>query len=328
MNNVPDVIVVNGHGLGEYCNVKRIPVAGETCRAYNRHFEMDAGKGTNVACAIGRLGEKVAFIGKGGDDEGGRLGTVWMGESHVDLTHYLIDPNVVTNLGLCIIAENGENMLLDFDDDKNAMTLEETDEHIRQCIGARFMTTGFGVPVKTALYAVTLAKRLGMFTLMNASPLQDDVVLPKMPDLDVLVVNETEAALLLGLPKDSGQPPPELAKMLREKYECQNVIITLGAQGSAAASKDEEWSIEPTIVDMVDETGAGDGYLAAVTVCLLWGRSLYEAMQWASVYSAYLVTLPGSLACYPTIDKIAGIFKSLGQQELLINKNNLEEQHG
>lgn len=25
-----DVVVVNGYGLGEYCNVKKIPVVGET----------------------------------------------------------------------------------------------------------------------------------------------------------------------------------------------------------------------------------------------------------------------------------------------------------
>ena len=84
MAKIPQIIVCNGHGLGEYCDVKRIPNPGETCIAYNRRFEMDAGKGTNAACAIGRLGGSVAFVGKCGVDQCGELGYKWMGESNVD----------------------------------------------------------------------------------------------------------------------------------------------------------------------------------------------------------------------------------------------------
>lgn len=78
MKKIPDIIVVNGHGLGEYCDVKQIPKSGETCIAYNRRFEMDAGKGTNVACAIGRLGGSVAFVAKCGRDQCGELGYKWI----------------------------------------------------------------------------------------------------------------------------------------------------------------------------------------------------------------------------------------------------------
>ena len=108
MSKIPDIVVVNGHGLGEYCDVKRIPEPGESCTAYNRRAAMDAGKGTNVACAIGRLGGNVSFVAKCGVDQCGQLGYKWLGESNVSTDYYWLDPSIESCLGLCIIAENGE----------------------------------------------------------------------------------------------------------------------------------------------------------------------------------------------------------------------------
>ena len=131
MSKIPEIVVVNGHGLGEYCDVKRIPKPGETCTAYNRRAAMDAGKGTNVACAIGRLGGSVAFVAKCGADQCGELGFQWLGDSNVDTSYYWLDPSIESCLGLCVIAENGENLLLDFDDDLHAIQPDEVDRVIR-----------------------------------------------------------------------------------------------------------------------------------------------------------------------------------------------------
>lgn len=311
-----DIVVVNGHGLGEYCDVKTIPKKGETVRAYNRRFyPEDAGKGTNTACAIGRLGGSVGFLGKAGDDEGGRLGIKWMSEAGVDLTHYWLDPEVPTDLGLCIIAEDGTNMNLDFDDDSHSIQVEEINEHLPQMKGARFLTAGFSQSIASGLRACELGKELGMYTFLNPSPLEDDPGLPKMPWLDVMVVNETEANILLDLPRDEATDDKdknlEYARQLRQRYECGAVIITLGDKGSVASTKDGDWFVDPTPVTMVDQIGAGDGYLGAIAWRMSEGDDLKAAMEWASVYCAYLVTVPCSLMSYPTIDKIPEIFAKL-----------------
>ena len=64
-------IVFNKHGVGHMTRVARFPRPGETVRALEWHFGEDAGKGTNVAVALGRLGVKSAFVCKVGADEGG-----------------------------------------------------------------------------------------------------------------------------------------------------------------------------------------------------------------------------------------------------------------
>jgi len=320
MGKIPDIIVVNGHGLGEYCDVKRIPQPGETCVAYNRRFEMDAGKGTNVACAIGRLGGDVSFVAKSGTDQCGELGYRWITESNVDPSYYWLDPSIESCLGLCIIAENGENMLLDFDNDLYCVQPDEAERCVRKMKGARFLCSGFGQAVETGLTACRVGKELGMVTLLNPSPLRDGLELPNMSYVDVLCVNEGESRMLLGLSPADHTSYEELGALLRKRYGCPNIVMTLGAQGCCGVTEEGSWRIPGTRVTMVDETGAGDGFLAAITYCLSRGRTLKQAMEWANVYSAYLVTKSGSLEYYPWKGQIPEIFASLHREDLLFEE--------
>ena len=314
---IPDIIVVNGHGLGEYCDVKTIPLPGETCVAYNRRFEMDAGKGTNVACAIGRLGGSVALVAKSGRDLCGELGYKWITESNVSPDYYWTDPSIESCLGLCIIAENGENLLLDFDDDLYAVQPDEAERCIRKMKGAKFLAAGFSQSVETGLRACEVGKELGMYTLLNPSPLRDDVRLPEMPYVDVLCVNENEALRMLGYAGDHNASYRRLGAELQDTYKCPNIVITLGAAGCAAFTVNGSWYIPVVKVHMVDETGAGDGFLAALVYRLNCGKSLKEAMEWANAYSAYIVTKSGSLEHYPWADQIPEIFTRLDKVGLL-----------
>ena len=304
MSKIPEIVVVNGHGLGEYCDVKRIPLPGETCTAYNKRAAMDAGKGTNVACAIGRLGGSVSFVAKCGVDQCGELGFKWLGESNVDTSYYWLDPSIESCLGLCIIAENGENLLLDFDDDINAIQPDEVERIVKKLKGAKYLVAGFAQSVESGLVACKTGKELGMYTLLNPSPLREGLELPEMPYVDVLCVNEGESYEMLGIDPEQKIGWEELGQRLREKYKCEAVVMTLGSAGSAGSTENESWMCPSTKVKMADETGAGDGFLAALTYCLSCGKTLREAMEWSNVYAAYTVTKTGSLEFYPWKDEI------------------------
>lgn len=307
--NQVDVIVVNGHGVGEYCNVKKIPVVGETAKCWNRHFEEDGGKGTNVAIAIAKLGGKVAFVGKAGDDEGGRLGKKWMGDAGADLSHYWLDPNISTGLGLCIIAEDGNNMILDFEDGEDSINIPELDEHLRQFSGVKYLVTGFEVPEEVSLYAARLGKELGMTTVLNPSPLEERTDLGDLSYVDMLFINETEAKIMLGKPIDEDLDMLEAARTIRERYHTPNVIITLGGDGSIAVTEEGEWETAVYPADCIDQCGAGDGFLSAFIWCLTQGKNMKDAMTWASRYAAYVVSHEGTAGVYPTMKQLDEFFK-------------------
>jgi ribokinase len=308
-----DIIVANGHGVGEYCYVKKIPVVGETARASNKHFEEDAGKGTNVAVAIARMGGRVAFLGKAGQDEAGRLGVKWMSEAGVDISHFWLDPNIDTDLGLVVVAEDGTNLCIDFDNDLNNLQISEAEERLPILAkDARYLISGFSISVETSLYVLKRGKELGLITLFNPSPLVDRTQVPDLFFVDYLFINETEASIMLDLPKGkAARDYIAIAKRIREAYHVENVIITLGGEGSVAYTENGGFSIEALKVKMVDQTGAGDGFMAAVTWRLSQGDNLKAAMEWASVYCGYLVTQVGSLGTYPKQDKIQEIFASI-----------------
>lgn len=306
-----DIIVANGHGVGEYCDVKRIPVAGETARAANRRFEEDAGKGTNAAVAIARMGGRVAFLGKAGQDPAGELGMKWMTEAGVDTRYFWLDPEISTDLGLVLIAEDGSNLCIDFDSDCNNLQVEEADRYLPLLAReARYVISGFSVSVETAFHVMKLGRQLGLTTMLNPSPLVEGTVFPPLDDVDYLFVNETEARILLGLEKGQrGEDYLALAGEIRRRCGARNVIITLGEDGSVAATPERSFAVAARKVHTVDPTGAGDGFLAAVTWRLSEGDDLEAAMKWASIYCAYLVTQFGSLGTYPKQDKIREIFR-------------------
>ena len=294
-----DVIVLNSHGVGKVCHIKRFPRRGETLEATNWHVEEDGGKGATVSVALGRLGVSTGYIGKVGYDPWGDMGDQWMSESGVDTTYMYRDHSVSTGTGLILIEEDNTNTIIDGDSACQALTWEETHAAIDAMKEAKVFITGFGMPFKKALDGAKIAKEeYGMTTFCNVSPLPSGDM-GDLSYLDYMVLNDVEARTLCDLPEDSDEPMRNIAEKLRKKFNCKGVIITCNSEGSVILDGKEYWKVSPTLVKAVDTIGAGDGYLAAVAANLVWGKSMKEATEWASKYAAYKVTRPGSMTRRP-----------------------------
>lgn len=311
-----DVIVLNSHGVGQVCHIKRFPRRGETLEATNWHVEEDGGKGATVSVALGRLGVSTGYIGKVGYDPWGDMGDQWMSESGVDTTYMYRDHSVSTGTGLILIEEDNTNTIIDGDSACQALTWEETHAAIDAMKEAKVFITGFGMPFKKALDGAKIAKEeYGMTTFCNVSPLPSGDM-GDLSYLDYMVLNDVEARTACDLPEDSDEPMRNIAEKLRKKFNCKGVIITCNSEGSVILDGKEYWKISPTPVKAVDTIGAGDGYLAAVAANLVWGKSMKEATEWASKYAAYKVTRPGSMTrrpgCgYPQKEEVDAFMASL-----------------
>lgn len=294
-----DVIVLNSHGVGQICHIKRLPRRGETMEATNWKVEEDGGKGATVSVALGRLGVSTGYIGKVGYDPWGDMGERWMSESGVDTTFMYRDHSVSTGTGLIMVDEDGLNTIVDGDSACQALTWAETHAAIAAMKEAKIFITGFGMPYQKALDGARIAKEeFAMLTMCNASPLPAEPM-GELPYLDFLVLNDIEARVLCGLPEDAQIQYDIILKRIREKYCTRGVIMTCGDKGSAVLDGDEFWTVDSTLVEAVDTIGAGDGYLAAAAAGLIWGKSLKESTQWAGKYAAYKVTRKGSMTRKP-----------------------------
>ena len=140
-----------------------------------------------------------------------------------------------------------------------------------------------------------LAEELGMKVFINPSPLESAEDLPEIPYVDTMCVNETEAKMLLGV--EDVEDWMDAAKRLTEKYKVKNTIITLGGDGACAWGERGSGRVYGIPVKLVDESGAGDAFMAVVVQNLVWGKTIQEALEYANKYCAWMVQKEGTEGC-------------------------------
>jgi len=307
-----EVIVLNSHGVGQYAYTDHMPKWGETLSVKNWHIAEDGGKGSNVSVALGRLGIDTAYIGKVGNDPWGDLGEKWMKDAGVDTTYMYRTDEVSTGTGLILLGPEGQNTVIDGDSSAVALTEQEVIDALDAMKGSKYFVTGFEVPMKIALAGAKHAKKLGMCTALNPSPLPEEPM-GELDYIDYLFINEVEGRYICDETENPDIDPLKLTKEVQEKYGVANVIMTMGSDGSIALCGGEfceAASVRPEKV--INTAGAGDGFMAAAIANLVWGKSLKEAMEWASKYAALSVTIDGTIPSYRPLDEVSTFIETLG----------------
>lgn len=295
-----DVVVLNNLGGGQSVRVDTLPLPGQTVKGRNWKVNIDAGKGPNSCICMGRLGIRTAFIGKAGKDAPGDRGENWMIQAGVDTSGLLRSDQVSTGQGIRVVEKSGNNLIVCGESSSRALSVEEALTQLRRFQGASFFLTGFEVREELALAAAQEAKRLGMRTILNFSPIQTLDVGP-LPYIDYLVINEKEAAQLAQVDDWHQLPLKDLLHTILEHYQCGCVVVTLGSAGSAGLEGDSFWQVPPISVDTVDTSGAGDAFLSAMLVNLVRGADTLSACAWAGAFASYTTTTLGTIPSYPTL---------------------------
>jgi len=121
------------------------------------------------------------------------------------------------------------------------------------------------------LHNLHLARDRGSHTILNPAPAQ---LLPDFvyQDVDTLIMNETESAILAAQPKSfEGNPTDDSVFILARQFlhwgVKEAVIITLGAEGLVyATAAGAQGRIAAHKVAVVDTTAAGDTFVGAYAV--------------------------------------------------------------
>jgi ribokinase len=161
------------------------------------------------------------------------------------------------------------------------------------------------IPVQAACTAMELGRKHGVRTVLNPAPA---IAIPKdaFRSIDLLTPNETELRILLGLEPDDATPTAELASQLQREYG-PTVIVTRGEHGSLLLTKEDRREFPAVPVKVVDTTGAGDAFTAALAVALAEGKDIATAIRFATCSGAFACTRLGvipSLGHRTEIDKL------------------------
>ncbi|MDQ7828435.1 MAG: ribokinase [Armatimonadota bacterium] len=289
----PQLVVIGSLNMDLTVRVPRLPGRGETVVGSD-FFTAHGGKGANQAVAAARLGARVRLVGRVGRDAFGA-------ELQQALAAEGIDAAAVrhsdrpTGVALIVVEEGGQNLIAvapGANGDVRPEDVEALDLPDGVWVGAVLE-----VPDGATVAAFRRARAVGGRTLLNAAPSR-----PFAGELwrltDVLVVNEGEAGTLAGRPVGDAAEALEAARVLRERGP-RTVAVTLGRQGAVLLGEREAWHVPAVPVDAVDATGAGDAWVAALTVGLAEGRSLVEAGVLASAAGALAASRPGAQPSLP-----------------------------
>lgn len=299
----PEILVVGSHVPGLFMRVRRLPVAGETVIGWDFQEAEDGGKGSHQAMAASRLGARVSFVGCVGSDRIGDTAESWLKRDGVDTRYLVRHPTAASGVGFNLLSEDGvPGMVVSMG--ANAELSEETVESaLREYAGAKILLTQFEIRPEVALFAARRARQQGMLAIINPAPAVEGLT-EALQAASVLVPNETEAKVLLGIDPSESYEGSWLASQLRQKTSCDSVIVTLGEEGLAGCDAGGAWQVKPPSVRVVDTSGAGDVFCAAFAVGLVRGKSLRQASEWACRVAAVSVTRPGTIPSFPMLAEI------------------------
>lgn len=253
------------------------------------------------ACGAARLGLKVAFIGKCGDDVFGRFMLAEMQKRCVDTANVIVLPDGVT--GLSVILNRGvDRAILTVPGLIPTLTAADIpDDLLRQARHLHVASYFLQTALQPGLPALFLrARELGLTTSLdtNYDPSERwngfDQLLAVT---NILLPNEAEACSLSG-----AENAAEAAGRLAAKVE--TLALKLGAQGALGISKGQHAWAASLPVNVVDTVGAGDSFDAGFIYGYLHGWPLEKSLRIASVCGALSTQKPGGTAAQATLEEV------------------------
>lgn len=296
MQPTPLITVVGSANVDLIMQMERLPRVGETVTdaVFSQTF---GGKGANQAAAAARAGGRVSFVCCVGADAYGTQVAENLRAQGCDVEFVFSDPQVATGTALIMIGPRGEN-LLSVAPGANYRLLPEHVERARGEIEqSALVMLQSEISLATLQHSVNVAHALGVPVMFNAAPARPLGALP-LDKITYLVVNETEAAAMSGLPVDNGAQAWQVAEALLALGP-QVVILTLGAQGCLALKNGLRTQAPAFVVKAVDTTAAGDVFCGALATALVEGQELLTGLRFASAAAAICVTRLGAQPSIP-----------------------------
>ncbi len=273
------VAVIGSVNIDIVARVSRLPVPGETVTGATLS-RFPGGKGANQALAAKRLGADVRLIACVGDDASADEALELLREGGVNLSQCRRVGDATTGTALIAVAPSGENHIVVAPGANRAVTPEAT-----QAIQADALICQLEVPVPVIVQA---AQSYSGFFCINLAPAAEiDVTVLQRADL--VVVNETEADWY-GRSLDA----------------CRGVVATTRGSGVATIERNGEIIAEatPPTVDVVDTTGAGDTFTAALVIALVEQQAPEEALRFACAAGAVATTNMGAQPSLPDREQV------------------------
>ncbi|MCH7781473.1 D-glycero-beta-D-manno-heptose-7-phosphate kinase [candidate division KSB1 bacterium] len=269
------------------------------------------GGAANVANNIKSLGGEPLLFGIVGDDHSGKDLKKLMIDKGFNNQGVLVDHGRPTTLKTRIIADDQHVVRADFESTEDISqhlsdrlfkllekSIEDIDGIIIQDYNKGFLTKSF-------------IKNLIELALNHDCPITVD---PKFnnffeyTNVTLFKPNIVETQNALGFSLDSDERVSIAGKLLLERLQCDNVLITRGSEGMSLFSKNySENKVETKARIIHDVSGAGDTVISTLTMILSAGGDILEA---ATISNHAAGVVCGEIGIVPiTSEKLSSSFE-------------------
>jgi len=291
-----DILVIGSLNADLVVRSPRFPAPGETISGDDLLI-IPGGKGANQAVAAARLGAQSAMVGRVGSDSFGPFLVNNLNSNQVNTAHVKVNDSA-TGTAIIVVDTNGQNSIVLSPGANGKVALEDVDS----APGAKALLLQFEIPMETVLHAAKRYKSQGATVILNPAPARP------IPDgllnhVDILVPNESELALLTGMPVTDAATA-ELAAREILKRGVEIVIVTLGSKGALIVNHALTKQVNTFNVDVVDTTAAGDAFIGGFASAMLNGTSLEDSVQYGCACGALATTKFGAQPSLPTRDEV------------------------
>lgn len=260
------------------------------------HVEAPGGKGANQAIAAARAGADVHFYGALGDGGHGRQMYKNLAKNGVNVSgiNFLDMPSGLATIFIDdrdgthrIVVSQGANLKAKQDNIPDKSLNENT-----------IVLVQGELPIQETENLIVRAKENGAKTVMNFAPATHTLSDKLLTHLDIIILNEHEADLLGASQNINTENKSIFATEIHKKFQLM-VIITLGPEGSLICTDEGILTIPSLKIDPIDTVGAGDAHAGYFCAALDQGKTLEEALKWASVAGSLTCTHVGAQAALP-----------------------------
>ena len=280
-----DVVGLGLNATDTVMSVRKFPALG----GKERVAALSMQAGGQVATALvtcSRLGLKVRYIGKVGDDPGGQLQLASLRREGLDMAYTKVVRGAPNQYGYIIVDQaTGERTI--FWDRDVRLAVQPKELKPLAITSARLLHLD-GCDVEAALEAARWAQRARIPVVADFDTVYKNVE-KLFPYINYLIASTQF------LPAVTGQADPfRVLKNMADEYHVGTPGMTLGRDGALVYQAGRFFYSPGFVVETVDTTGAGDVFHGAFAYALLAGWDIPRALDFSNAMAALNCTALGA----------------------------------
>jgi len=250
---------------------------------------------------LAKLGAKVCYIGKVGDDQEGEFVKSQLEKEGVDTQYLLMDKKTKTSRAFIWVDKKSGKRTVALDRDKK-ISLKKDELKFLNSISTRFLHMDAREP-EINILAAQWAKKQNAEVCLDVGSLRGEVE-KVFPYVDHLIVSKRFAC---GFVKTS-DPFVACRELMKKRFK--TVVVTTGEAGCICGAGNKIFHSPGFKVKGVDTTGAGDVFHGAFIYGLLKKWSLKKIVRFANACAAMKCRRLGGRAGIPSLREVESFMES------------------